>query len=100
MVTKALNFCFLAFPPNFAKLGDRLVLLVGSVSPYHKALKRADRKDSDINIQLLLRAREFYNLLPNIHHGTGNKRQATIPNIWRKIYALEEKTAVLVSLSS
>jgi hypothetical protein len=40
------------FAPNFAKLGDRLVLLVGSVGPYRKALKRADRKYSDINIQI------------------------------------------------
>jgi len=46
------NFCFLTFPPNFAKLGDPLVLLVGLVGPYHKALNRADRKDSDINIQI------------------------------------------------
>jgi hypothetical protein len=50
VVIKALYFCFLAFPPNVAS--DRLVLLVVSVGPYHKALKRADRKDSDINIQI------------------------------------------------
>jgi len=52
VVIKAIYFCCLAFPPNFVKLGDPLVLQVGSVGPYHKALKRADRKDYDINIQI------------------------------------------------
>ena len=100
MVIKALYFCFLAFPPNFAKLGDSLVLLVGSVGPYQKALNELTEKILISIFKLLLREREFYSLLPNIHHGTGNKRQETMTNIWRKKHAFGEKTAVLVSLSS
>ena len=99
MVIKAIYFCFLAFPPNFAELGDRLVLLVGSVGPYHKALKRAGRKDSDINIQITTDSTRILQFTP---------KHPSQPEIkGRKLYLTsggeicpQKKTAVLVSLSS
>jgi hypothetical protein len=72
VVIKAIYFCFLTFPSNFAKVGDRLVLLAGSVGPYNKASKRADRKDSDINTQITTSSTRILQFSPK--HPSRNRK--------------------------